>query len=572
MGPIGLGLYYARQQKQSQLQYDNLNDLPDRKSLDGYFPLFGSGSGPSSGLMSNAWTASRIKQVRHLKHWISIAVTRICDKQAQLSPIVSVSRSIASDQSYDHTLSDTKRHYNRNWTQWARRRGLTQIQNHEELEPAPSDHRLVRLLQDPNPFDTAFDLWYETNLFLELTGSCYWWCVPDAVTGLPHELWVVPSHWMWPVFGRNGALESYDMRPIEGNAVHHTFPAEDIIHFKQKSPTSKVDGFSQLSAGAEWVDTSESVDRATRNSYKNGPLPSLQIELDPAIHDPDEAYLARLHARIASRYAGEENAHRPLVLPPGFKAKALNIMPSELMLEGNGNRMRDNILALFGVPKVTAGLGDKLTYGAILAAHAGFCSNKINPRNTYLGQMITEKLAWRFDSKLKVWWQDSTPEDSAALERRLSTDIKAQIIRKDEMRAIRGMTPLGPECGGNDFCGDNRDQGDQDGRGPNKNPKPDYPDEHYEEGLTLQQTRVFVSSLAHALKQFLDASSVLQPGPQPQLPVDSKSDNTLTATPITVERLTSIEERDEDGNPKTVRTIETTTHGQQPLQQQPLQQ
>lgn len=380
--------------------------------------------------LTGAWTDSRIEQVRHFKHWVYVAVSRIAEKVAQMQPQVSVVRDLGPDRGPGMAGANFA----------GRHKALTQLQEREQLEPVPHDHRMVRLLRNPNPYDTAFDLWYETSMYLDLTGSAYWWTPLDAL-GLPTEIWVLPSHWMWPIIGKNRLIDGYQMRPIEGRHYSYEFPADEVIHFKTKSPISKIDGYAPQTAGSQWIDSSEAVDRSVWHSYRNGVLPQLQIELDANVTDPDDAVLERIHARIQQRYAGAMNTSRPLVLPPGFKAKPLNIKASEMLFADSADRLRDNILALFGVPAIVAGLVQDMTYGAILAAQTGFCSFRINPRLVYLSQVITEKLAWDFDTKLRVWWLDATPEDPSARERELMTDIKAGAITKNELRAIRGRSP-----------------------------------------------------------------------------------------------------------------------------------
>lgn len=429
------------------------------------FGPFAFAPGATGSSLTGAWTDSRVEQVRHFKHWVYVAVSRIAETIAQMQPQVSVVRDVGPSLSAGGG-SETENRFQ------GRHKALTQLQERENLEPVPGDHRLVRLLRDANTYDTAYDLWYETSLFLDLTGSAYWWTPLDAL-GLPTEIWVLPSHWMWPIIGKTKLIEGYEMRPVEGRHFSYTFPEEEVIHFKCKSPVSKIDGYSALTAGAQWIDSSESIDRSFWHSYKNGVLPQLQVELDANVQDPDEALLQRIHQRIEARYAGAVNTARPLVLPPGFKAKPLNIMPREMHFGESADRMRDNILAMYCVPKIVAGLVENMTYGAILSGQMIFHSLKINPRLVYMGQVITEKLACRFDEKLRVWWPDACPVDPTARERELMTDIKAGAITINELRAVRGRSPWEPAKG--DVPAGQVDMRHQNQGSGNQNP--DYPSE-----------------------------------------------------------------------------------------------
>ena len=49
--------------------------------------------------------------------------------------------------------------------------------DHEQT-PLPHTHPLCRLLNDPNPWLTPWELWYLTVVYLELTGNCFWYVAP----------------------------------------------------------------------------------------------------------------------------------------------------------------------------------------------------------------------------------------------------------------------------------------------------------------------------------------------------------------------------------------------------------
>ena len=107
----------------------------------------------------------------------------------------------------------------------------------------------------------------------------------------------------------------------------------------------------------------------------------------------------------------------------------------------SAKEMRDNILALFGVPPVVAGIMDGLTYGSLRAAMYGFYSITINPLLRFLGQNLTEKLARIYDDRLRVWWEDASPGDPEILEKQISTDLLAGAITPNELRLMRGRQP-----------------------------------------------------------------------------------------------------------------------------------
>lgn len=381
--------------------------------------------GPSFLPYVAAWTDSRIEQVRNFKHWIYIAIRTIGRQIASQVPNVSWIK--------HNSLGEAR-------TNFFRSKALTPLLTHEGLCPVPDDHPLLRLLKDPNDPDTSYDLWYETILYHHLTGSAYWW-MPSNSLGLPAAIWVVPSHWMWPIVGVDKLIEGYEIRPIEGNYFRKFLPMEEVVVFREKSPISKIDGYSPLTAGAQWGDTIEMINRSRWHSYKNGTFPTVAIQFDGKYQDPSDEDLARIESKFMARYSGETRSNRPMFLPPGVSVNPLSLGLNQMLFGETALEIRDNILALFGVPAAVAGLTKDMTYGSVLAASAGFMQSTVNPLLRYFGQVITEKVAWKYDDQLRVWWEDLTPQDPELVEKQIQTDLMAGAITPNELRILRGREP-----------------------------------------------------------------------------------------------------------------------------------
>lgn len=386
--------------------------------------LLAKGSG--FGSFSGAWTDSRIELVRHFRHWVFIAIDRIGSKIGVQVPNITLVRT-------DEDRGNPEKYIN----PYLRSKALTPVLSHENLEPVKPNHPLVRLLREPNESDTAYDLWYETVMFLYLTGSAYWW-IPKNKLGLPIAIWVLPSHWVWPIIGHDKLIDEYEIRPVEGNYLKKTIPAEDVIHFRFKSPLSKIDGYSPQTAVNHWIDTQESVDRSRFFTFRNGVQADLAIQFSGELHDLNESNLNQIEAKFFNRYQGETRAGKPIILPPGVTLKNLFVSPREFAYCESAEQLRDNILAAFGVPASIAQVSNSMTYGSVLATQAGFYSVTINPLCRQIGQVITEKLAHRFDPRLRVWWEDATPDDPEMIEKRIKTDSMTGAITPCEIRALRG--------------------------------------------------------------------------------------------------------------------------------------
>lgn len=387
----------------------------------------------------NAWTDSRIDQVRAFRHWTYVAISIIADR-------ISCYRPNIGELIQFPNREISKRNYI--YPTWKRAKALSPIEHYQDINPVDYNHPLSRLLSDPNEPDTGYDLWYETVLFLLLTGSAYWWVPKNKVTGLPAAIWVLPSHWMWPIYDKTGVLISYDLRPVEGNYLNKNYPADEIFCFKKKSPISKSDGYSPQTGISQWLDIQSSVDRSRYHTFKNSAFPTVSLEFDPDTFDPSGDELDRIEAKFLARYAGETRAGKPILLPPGVKLNKLSLMPREMDYTQSADQIRDSIMAAFKIPSVIAGIVKEVSSNNLQAANSLFCSNAVNPLFRYLGQVMTEKFSKFYEDNLIIWWDDTTPDDPKNVEDKLKTDLSCLAKTPNEVRAMRGMAPY--EHGGDD--------------------------------------------------------------------------------------------------------------------------
>ncbi|HZN66128.1 MAG TPA: phage portal protein, partial [Tepidisphaeraceae bacterium] len=380
------------------------------------------------------WSADRLELVSHYRHWVFVAVQSRGNKFAELEPNIA----------FVSTPAEKSRGLSRKY-----RKAMSPVSTTEDLTPVDDEHPLRKLLREPNAVDSWWDLAYETNLFQDLTGSGYWWVVPNRLR-LPAEIWVIPSHWVWPRSGTTRLIDHYEIRPWGGVGAGGTLylPPSEVIHFKDKSPVNKLDGYSAQTAGAQWIDTEESITASRWAGFKNGCRPELCIELGPEFIDPSDEDIARVEAKFLARYQGEYQTGRPLIVPPGAKVSPLGWPMTELGHLQSEEQVRDMILALYRVPKTVAGIATEVNRASMDGSLAAFCTFAINPRLRYYGQHLTRHLARRYDEALRIWWDDATPQDPVQLNADLQADAVMGAITPNEIRGVRGRPNY--EHGGDD--------------------------------------------------------------------------------------------------------------------------
>lgn len=411
--------------------------------LGALFPNRGTG-------FPGGWSQNRLEQVQHLRNWTYVFINCICSKIASLMPNLAM---VHDQPIKGRTTKACQRGLsNLMYGAWGgsshimegghsfltmgeyRSKALSAVKPHEELEPLELNHELRRLIENPNPVDTSYDFFYEKKMFDLLCGVSYVWLVPN-VYGKPCEMWVIPSHWVWPRTGGGRLMDReyfpggvshapkgayvrpddpyadrlihyYEIRPWGGMGSSGVLwlPPDEVVMFRRKSPLNKIDGYSPLEAVAQWIDSEESISASRWAQFQNQARPELAITLGPGYEDPSDPRIKRLEAKIAYKLQGEYNYGKPFVVPPGAKVEPLSFNPTEMAYFQSEEQIRDMLGSAFQVPKTAVGISSDMTYGSVLATLAQLCSGCLNPHLAADGQSFTKYLASRWDEPAGPSW------------------------------------------------------------------------------------------------------------------------------------------------------------------------
>lgn len=396
-------------------------------------------AGYGVGIGSTTLDLSKAKeQTKHYTYWNYVAIKRISDCFSAAFPNVGyqVKRKEASEQ----LLRGKRRQF------VAQQYGNRWVQSYDvlaDLEPVPESHPLLRLLQSVNGQDTWTDFAFEVALFWCLTGRFYIWLINDGF-GLPVEMWVIPTHWVDHKYDRHGVLSHYEILPEGDRSRKMDLKPDEVLMGKWKSPRSKIVGWGSLEAGPLWTDNSEAIERSRGNSFKQGINPSVLLQLE-ADHYKGVSVddLERIKEKFINRAAGVHRIGEPLITPPGVKATPWSHNPREMDYASSSDQARDNQLALHGVPNVVAGVTKDYNRATADAAKAVFCEMTMNPMFRSFAGTLTERLASRFDPRLRIWYDDCTPNNAEQELEETKFDWEMGAFTPDERRHERGREAFG---------------------------------------------------------------------------------------------------------------------------------
>ena len=440
----------------------------ERKLASMYLPMASGGFG---GQISN----NRAELVNHYTGFPYIAITSIMDEIGCQQPQVAFrheSRRLREMKNKAALLRDTKSILEyaafdaKLMPRHERVKALAPIRDDEELELAQRDHPLVRLLANPNGPDVSASFFRKMTMHWQIFGSAYVWCVPNRIPAADGngyqvaEMWVLPSHWVWPVPGKTKLIDEYDVRPQAGyipadqggmagftwfpgvSGTRFTIPANQMIEINDPNPRDMIGGFSALNAVSRWVDVADNIDRSRVAQFHNAAMPGVVIEFDKDVLDPDPAQIERIRTDIYTRYVGVMRTGEPVILVPGMTMKPMTLPPKDMVYEGSADQMKGWLLAAYKVGQSIAGLAEQTTFSNVDGVRANFHMSNIRPKSILLGQIFSEKLGRKYEDFPLIFWPDATPENPEMKLKRCLEFTKANIMTVNQVRKEYGFEPM----------------------------------------------------------------------------------------------------------------------------------
>lgn len=293
------------------------------------------------------------------------------------------------------------------------------------------DHPLIELFDNPDPLYTNIEIWRLLMLWLELTGNAYLY-LPQNRLGVPAEIWPIPPDRMWVVPDSKEVIKGYLYRH-GGKEI--AFEREEILHFKYPNPGNVYYGMGTLEAAAYSYDIDLYMKKYSLNFFKNDATPRAVLETDQTLN---EGTIDRLRKAWYKVYGGVEQAGKIAILQAGAKYKALQINPRDLDYLAGRKATREDILAIFGVPASKLGLVEDVNRANAEANDLTFQSEVVLPRLKLLEARLNKDLVSRFDTWLRLEFDNPVPADKEFGLKKQESYVKSGIWTINEVREQNG--------------------------------------------------------------------------------------------------------------------------------------
>lgn len=296
--------------------------------------------------------------------------------------------------------------------------------------------KLIKLLEQPNDYDTFTDITSEIITDLHIYGDAYLEVVRDKATNLPVALFNVYCPSMRVRVDEHGAILGYVQKMDWNKDVE--FDLDQIIHFRLINPGSEVYGLSPLESLIIAVETDLYAQSYNKDFFKNDATPRLHVDLGNCTLPQ----LKRMREYWRTVYKGKGNAHKTIVTEGNAKITPIGTPPKDMEFLNQRKFNRDEILAVLGVPPIMVGVVESSNRANSKEQANAFKTEKIIPLQKMISAKLNKCLISEFTDKYAFKFAELDLRDALDAARIDKIDLDAGVRSIDEVRRDRGLPPL----------------------------------------------------------------------------------------------------------------------------------
>lgn len=315
---------------------------------------------------------------------------------------------------------------------------LNKSKTNGDIEEA-DDQPAMKLLRHVNPFTSSSDLLYATAGFLKLNGNAFWYMVRNG-SGEPTEIWTLRPDRMEVKKSENRYVAGYEYRNAKGSKV--PFDVDEIIHFKKFNPLDPYRGVGTIKAAALAVDTDTSAASWNYNQFRNSAVPSGLLTTEQVL---SKSVFERIRDQWQRNYGGVKNAKKVAVLEAGLDFKKVSLTPEEMDFLKQREYSRDEIMAMFRVPKTVLGITDDVNRANAEATDYVFAKRVVEPEIRFIIDKLNEFYLPMFGLDQDEYffdYDDPVPENTELDIKRRESGLKYGYYTINEVRAEDGLEPV----------------------------------------------------------------------------------------------------------------------------------
>lgn len=247
------------------------------------------------------------------------------------------------------------------------------------------EHPLRRLLANPNPLLSEFEMFEVVSQHLDLAGIAVWEIVRDRA-GRVTELWPLRPDKIR--MKRAGNKVSYGY--VIGSAV---VPVE-VVFFRLPNPIDPLVGAAPMRAALRATAVDNEATSFVKSLLGNSAIPGVVVTMGELETVLDEEVTTRLTEKWMAKLGGKRRG-RPVFLQTGMDVKQLGLNLKDLEFPDLRAVAETRICSAFKTPPMLVGAKaglDRATFSNMEEARKAFWAQKILPRQRRIRDTIARQL------------------------------------------------------------------------------------------------------------------------------------------------------------------------------------
>lgn len=312
------------------------------------------------------------------------------------------------------------------------------------------DHRVVELIDRPNPYYDGDLLWKATVLSYVLEGDAYWLKVRNAF-GEPIQLFYLPHFLVKPKSSRDGTelISHYEYRPWWGGPKFD-IPARDMVHQRfGLDPRDMKHGLSPLKPLLREVFTDDEAANFSATILRNMGVPGGVIAPSDGSALPNSDDIEEMREYMKSAFSGDKRGEW-LVLGSPTKIEHFGFDPQALMIGNLRDIAEERVCAMLGIPAAVVGFGAGLQQTKVGATMKELrrlaWTSCLQPMQRSLARQVSGELIPEFqsqDRRFRLWFDVSSvpafQEEETELTRRILMQVEKGVLRVDRAQEQLGL-------------------------------------------------------------------------------------------------------------------------------------
>lgn len=299
------------------------------------------------------------------------------------------------------------------------------------------DHPAITILNKPNQVQTGSDLLYLMSSHIESYGQAVLKPKKGGFSEKVSGLRLLNPTYLSTVQSEEDIIGGYK---YSSYGKIEEYKTEDLINILRPSPYNQAIGLSTIQMSKYEGDNELDIIEHNNSFYKNGAVPSGILSTDQSIN---KETFEKLDSNLKSKFSGVKNHFKLMLLTNGFKYNQVAVSQGDLDYVSQRRLNRDQIMAIFKVPKSMMAVSDQLNKATAEVEYRAFMQNVVEPRL----KMIFDKLnrfylpLFGLDNSYELRYEDPIPDD-------VETDLKQKTNSVNvwktvnEIRAEEGLDPL----------------------------------------------------------------------------------------------------------------------------------